>query len=53
MNSIGIVDSLTHPTLNSNWIKPDDLGKSNILELLKQMDENNIIKYQTINILWR
>lgn len=44
MNSIGIVDSLTHPTLNSNWIKPDDLGKSNILALLKQMDENNIIK---------
>ena len=45
MNSnIPIFDSLTHPTLDGNWILPKHPQKSNIDNLLADMEANNIIK---------
>jgi len=42
MNSIPIFDSLTHPTINSDWILPRYQKRAKISELQKEMDENNV-----------
>lgn len=41
-NSIPIFDSLTHPTLDGNWIMPRYSRCAYIDELLRQMKDNNI-----------
>ncbi len=42
MNNIPIFDSLTHPTLNGDWILPRYPQMSKIDDLLYEMDLNNI-----------
>jgi predicted TIM-barrel fold metal-dependent hydrolase len=42
MNDIPIFDSLTHPSLNGDWILPRYPQKSKIDDLLIEMDQNNI-----------
>lgn len=42
MNNIPIFDSLTHPTLDGNWILPKWPSCGNIIELKNQMDECNV-----------
>lgn len=42
MNNIPIFDSLTHPTLNGDWILPRYPQKSKIDDLLLDMDANNV-----------
>ncbi len=42
MNNIPIFDSLTHPTINGDWILPSYPQKSNIDNLLNEMKANNI-----------
>ncbi len=44
MNDIPIFDSLTHPTLDDNWILPKYPESANIQQLLYDMKENNICK---------
>jgi len=44
MNNIPIFDSLTHPTLNNDWILPRYPQVSNIDKLLKDMEQYNITK---------
>lgn len=41
-NSIPIWDTLSHPTLNGNWLHPRYDGQSTIDSILLQMRENNI-----------
>lgn len=41
---IPIFDSLSHPTLNKNWILPKYAGASAIETLIEQMKEANIKK---------
>lgn len=43
-NNIPLFDSLTHPTINSNWILPGYPHKSTLQKLLLEMEENNISK---------
>ncbi len=42
MNSIPIFDSLTHPTIDSNWIMPRYQGVANLETLQKQMERANV-----------
>ena len=42
MNSVPIFDSLTHPTISSDWILPRYPKRAKIHELLKGMEENNV-----------
>ena len=42
MDNIPIFDSLTHPTLDGNWILPKWPACSSIEELQKQMNRNNV-----------
>jgi predicted TIM-barrel fold metal-dependent hydrolase len=42
MNRIPIFDSLTHPTLDGHWILPRYANRSNIDDLLKNMQLNNV-----------
>lgn len=44
MNSIPIFDSLTHPTINGDWIIPGPRGRSNLNDLLGRFESNNIVK---------
>lgn len=44
MNSIPIFDSLTHPTIDGDWILPKYPQKSKIDVLLEEMKKYNIIK---------
>jgi len=39
---IPIFDSLTHPTIDGDWMLPEYSGKNNISNLLSAMHENNI-----------
>lgn len=41
MNSIPIFDSITHPTLNANWILPKWPQCASIADLKTQIDKNN------------
>jgi predicted TIM-barrel fold metal-dependent hydrolase len=43
MPDIPIIDSLTHPTIDTNWLMPVSPGISNIDQLLLQMESNHII----------
>lgn len=51
MNSIPIFDSLTHPTLDSNWILPKYQNVAHVDTLLSQMNENNISKALAVGML--
>lgn len=42
MNRIPLFDSITHPTLNGNWILPRYKGVSSLNNLLTSMNESNI-----------
>ena len=42
MNNIPIFDSLTHPTINGDWILPNSLQKSKLDDLLFEMETNNV-----------
>lgn len=44
MTSIPIFDSISHPTIDSNWISPKYIGSSKIELLINEMIENNIMK---------
>lgn len=44
MNNIKIFDSLTHPTLNGNWISPEYSKKGRLKDLLDQFESNNVYK---------
>lgn len=44
MASIPIFDSLSHPTLNSNWLHPRYDGRADIELMKKEMRENNIFQ---------
>ena len=44
MYNIPIFDSLTHPTIDSNWVFPKYSGLANINQLIAQMDANNITR---------
>ena len=44
MFNIPIFDSLTHPTIDSNWVFPKYSQLSNINQLISQMDDNNIVR---------
>ena len=41
-NSILIFDTLSHPTLNCNWLHPRYDGQANRADMLQQMNEQNI-----------
>lgn len=43
-NTISIFDSLTHPTINGDWILPQYPQKGNLKKLLFEMEQNNIVK---------
>lgn len=42
MSCIPIWDTLSHPTIDGNWLNPRYDGQSNIDVILSQMEENNI-----------
>jgi predicted TIM-barrel fold metal-dependent hydrolase len=42
MYNIPVFDSLTHPTIDTNWTLPKYSKTAGIESLIKQMDENNI-----------
>ena len=42
-NSIPIFDTLSHPTLNGNWLHPRYDGQAIVGDMLLQMQEQNII----------
>lgn len=44
MNSIPIFDSISHPTIDTNWILPKYQGAATVDVLIQQMRENNIMK---------
>lgn len=44
MTSIPIFDSLSHPTIDSNWILPKYEAAANIESLTEQMKQYNIVK---------
>ena len=44
MYSIPILDSISHPTIDGNWILPKYYGASKIDVLVNEMKQYNIIK---------